>query len=316
MLVSGSGEAAAPSDHFEGTEVFLLPMFFVQTSTPLGRSEAGNVLDYVMRHIVQSRADGCDENVLLDNVTRIIAGARANSAAARGDPPNAWSETDMRLPTSDFGPPPPPAAKPKKIIVSAASVAVVTVEPQTMSVLPVPYAPLSPFLTMLQSGHILTDVEAASAVQWLTQVQARNAEFARLLMINGFAPNSLSSPPASQEFKEFLPAGAFDWNSRGAFGCDVCCIPVQPGPIQYAQHVLGLSHSERIDRFLAMFKVPGPDGREAVMRDAFCTDCLKIINPGFSMHEHRFSRKHIAAVTARRSVVSRASVVEWKGHSA
>ena len=43
---------------------------------------------------------------------------------------------------------------------------------------------------------------------------------------------------------------------------------------------------------------------------------FKIINPGFSMLEHRFSRKHIAAVTARRSVVSRASVVEWKGHSA
>jgi hypothetical protein len=315
VLVSRSAGVVAPSDKFEGTEVFILPMFFVQTSTPLGRSEAANVLDYVVRHIVQSRADGCDENVLLDNITRIIAGARANSAAARGDPPNAWSET-VRLPTSEVAPPPPPAGKPKKIIVSAASDSVAMAEPQSMPVLPVPFAPLSPFLTMCQSGRILTDVEAASAVQWLTKVQARNADFARLMRINGFAPNSLSSPLVSQEFKEFLPAGALDWNSRGAFGCDVCSIPVQPGPIQYAQHVLGLSHSERIDRFLAMFRVPGPDAREAVMRDAFCTDCLKIINPDFSMQEHCLSRKHIAAVTARRSVVSRASVVEWKGHSA
>jgi hypothetical protein len=269
-------------------------MIYYQASSPMGDVSAGQLLDYIQRHIAERRQQGYNGDQLLDDVTRLIAEGRASHSVASGTPPNVW-EAIMQIPENQqvfpFPSAPPPPALPYRDQHGAADS-----EEKNVHRTPDPsvrWASLSPCLHQLRNGD-LDDPSRAWADSIVSAFEAKREEaarFARALIERGLSPESLSSYDASIliDFQCFLPPGANSWSHQGVYGCAVCYIPAQPGPAQYAQHTVGRSHASRISRFIEHFKA------QPIAADRVCKSCLKVIRPEVSVEAHRRSKKHKAA---------------------
>ena len=281
-------------------------MIYYQASSPMGDVSAAALLDYLQRHITERRQQGYNGDQLLDDITRIIAEARASHSVAAGAPANIW-EAIMQIPGNQqifpypSAPPPPPlpcnesaSAPPPPPIPGNDSDGVA--EEQRVHWAPNPsvrWATLSPCLHQLRNGD-LDNPSRAWAESIVAAFEAKREEaarFARALLERGLDPESLGSYDDSSmvDFQCFLPPGANNWAHKGVYGCAVCYIPAQAFPCQYAMHAVGKSHASRISRFIEHFKA------YPIVSDRVCKICLKVIRPELSVSTHRRSKSHKTA---------------------
>jgi hypothetical protein len=298
--VAGPGDHGPPS-HEDVRRVFVLeqtanppgypfvfPMLYVQDSTPMGQEGSDRLLSHI-QHLIQVRRseDGCDGDAVLDEITRVIAEARAQTAAQTTGQRTEWRPL-MSLP--ELKEPPPPPSGPRPAYPE-------DVLPQTVANSPMVWPALSQVLVAIREGT-LDNLTEEAALRWLAlldRVKRHEDNFSLMLAQRGLCVETLAENPRITDFDHFLPNGATHWAARGAYGCTICLIPAQPSAVQYVQHLLGKKHKETFERlisYVASFVYP-----DAVIEPgSLCKICLKVTRR--AMEEHERSSRHKVSLRA------------------
>ena len=257
----------------------------------MGPEGSDRLLGHIQHLIQVRRATGSDGDAVLDEITRVIAEARAQTAAQTTGQQPEWRPL-MMLPELKEPPPPPAALRPASPGPEHAMTQSETVASSTLV-----WPALSQVLTAIRGGTLdsLTEESAQQWLRLLAEIRRHEDSFGLLLEQRGLSAETLADNPRLADFDRFLPHGARHWAARGAFGCATCLIPAQASTVHYVQHLLGKKHKEIFQRlvdYVSSFAYP-----EAVLeRGRLCKVCLKVTLRDINDHER--SNRHKVSLRA------------------